>query len=82
MTVTIKKTSFQRLQTRIINYRDYRRFQTDVFSEELLTELVNENIVENEEGFSNLLDICKENLNYYDLSSRNMHKEIKLFPKK
>ena len=65
MTVTIMKTSFQRLQPRIINYRDYRRFQTDVFGEELLTELVNVNIVENEEGFSNLLDICKENLNYY-----------------
>ena len=52
MTVTIMKASFQRLQPRIINYRDYRRFQNDVFREELLSELLNVNIGENEEGFS------------------------------
>ena len=65
MTVTIMKASFQRLQPRIINYRDYRRFQNDVFREELLSELLNVNIGENEEGFSNFLDICKKNLNYH-----------------
>ena len=29
--------SFQKLQPRIINYRDYRRFQNDAFGEELLS---------------------------------------------
>ena len=36
MTVTILKASFQRLQPRVINYRDNRRFQNDVFKGELL----------------------------------------------
>ena len=51
MTVTIMKASFQRLQPRIINYRDYRRLQNDVFREELLSELVDVSIGENEEDF-------------------------------
>ena len=65
MTVTIMKASFQRLQSRIINYRDYRRFQNDAFREELLSELLNINIGENEEGFSNFLEISKKNVNYH-----------------
>ena len=44
ITVTIMKASFQRLQPRIINYRDYKRLQNDVFREELLSELLNVNI--------------------------------------
>ena len=65
MTVTIMKASFQRLQPRIIKYRDYRRFQNDVFREELLSELLDVSIGENEEDFSNFLDICKKNVNYH-----------------
>ena len=63
MTVPIMKASFQRLQPRIINYRDYRRFQNDVFREELLSELLDVSIGENEKDFSNFLDICKKNVN-------------------
>ena len=59
-TVTIMKVSFQRLQRRIINYRDYRRFQNDVFRAELLSELLKVIIRENEEGFSNFLDIVRK----------------------
>ena len=33
MTVTITKASFQRPQPRIINYREYKRFQNDMFRE-------------------------------------------------
>ena len=65
MSVTIMKASFQRLQSRIINYRDYRRFQNDVFREELLSELLDVSIGENGEDFSNFLDICKKNVNYH-----------------
>ena len=65
MTVTIMKASFQRFQPRIINYRDYKRFQNDVFREELLSELLNLNIDEKEGGFLNFLDICKKILNYH-----------------
>ena len=59
-TVTIMKVSFQRLQPRIVNYRDYRRFQNDVFRAELLSELLKVIIRENEEGFSNFLDIVRK----------------------
>ena len=65
MTVTIMKASFQRLQSRITNYRGYRRFQNDAFREELLSELLNVNIGENEEGFSNFLEINRKNVNYH-----------------
>ena len=71
MTVTIMKASFQRLQPRIINYRDYRRFQNDVFREELLSELLDVSIGENEEDFSNFLDICKKNVNYHAPCKQN-----------
>ena len=59
------KASFQRLQPRILNYGDYKRFQNDVFREELPSKLRNVNIDENEEDFSNFLDICKEIINYH-----------------
>ena len=65
MKVTIMKASFQRLQPTIINYKDYRRFQNDVFREEVLSELLDVSIGENEEDFSNFLDICKKNVNYH-----------------
>ena len=61
MTVTIMKASFQRLQPRIINYRDNKRFQNDMFREELLSDFLNVNIDENEERFS----ICRKIPNYY-----------------
>ena len=44
---------------------DYIHFQNDVFREELPSELLNVNIGENEEDFSNFLDICKKNVNYH-----------------
>ena len=57
------KAYFQRLQKRIINCRDYKRFQNDVFRKEFLSQLLIVTIDENEKGFSNFLDICKKNLN-------------------
>ena len=44
---------------------DYIRFQNNAFREELLSQLLNLNIGENEEDFSNFLDICKKNVNYH-----------------
>ena len=44
---------------------DYIHFQNDVFRKELPSELLNVNIGENEEDFSNFLDICKKNVNYH-----------------
>ena len=43
-----------------------------MFRKELLSEILNVNIGENEEGFSNFLDTCKKNLNYH-ASSKQKH---------
>ena len=69
MAVTIMKASSERLQPKIINYRDYKRFQNNVFREELLSELPNVNI--DEKCFSNFLDICKEILNHHAPCKKN-----------
>ena len=51
MTVIIMKPSFQRFQPRIINYRDYKRFQNDVIREQLLSELLNVNLIKMKKVF-------------------------------
>ena len=38
MVVTVMKTSFDRLKSRIITYRDYKSFKNKIFREELLYE--------------------------------------------
>ena len=60
MTVTIMKASFQRLQPRIINSRDYRCFQNDVFREELLSELLNVILVKMKKVFQIFLIYIKK----------------------
>ena len=65
MTVTIMKASFRRLQPRIINCKDCKHFQNNAFREELLSELLNVNIDENEDDFSNFLYIYEKILNYH-----------------
>ena len=39
MVVTAMKTSFERLKSRVINYRDYKSFENKLFWEDLLYEL-------------------------------------------
>ena len=78
MTVNITKVSFQRLQPRIINYWDYNRFQNDVFRVELLPGLLNVNIDENGEGFSNFLDIPKKIINYHAPCKQKYSRGIRL----
>ena len=60
MTVTIMKASLQRLQPRIIKYRDYRYFQNDVFREELLSERLNVNTGGNEKIFQIFLTYIRK----------------------
>ena len=67
MTVIAMKASFQRLQPRIINYKDYKCFQNNLFRKELLCKFLDVSIDESEEGFSILCDICKKILNYHVL---------------
>ena len=44
MTVTVMKTTFEKLKPNIIHYRDYRKFSNDKFRENLISRLPTENI--------------------------------------
>ena len=59
MTVTVMKTFFDKLQPRVVNYRDYKYFENDKFSTNLLSEFGKANIEEKENGLNNLPNACK-----------------------
>ena len=50
MVVTVMKIFFEKLQTRIGNYRDHKCFRNDRFRVDLLSELGQENKEQNEKG--------------------------------
>ena len=59
MVVTVMKTSFERLKSRVINYRDYKTFETKLFREGLLYEFSNATLEENADGFKEFIEICQ-----------------------
>ena len=64
MTVTVMKTFFEKLQPRVVNYRDYKYFEND-FRTDLLSEFGKANIEEKVNRLNNLLDACKRILDIY-----------------
>ena len=60
MTVTVMKATFEKLQPRVVTYRDYKYFENCKFRVDLLSELSKANIEENEEGLSDFLEHVKE----------------------
>ena len=65
MTVTVMKATFEKLQPRLVNYREYKYFENYRFRADLLSELSKANIEENEEGLSDFLSICKITLDLH-----------------
>ena len=59
MTATAMKATFEKLQPRVVNYRDYKYFENCRFRADLLSELIKVDIEENEEGLSDFLNTCK-----------------------
>ena len=59
MTITVMKATFEKLQPRVVNYRDYKYFENCRFRADLLSELIKVDIEENEEGLSDFLNTCK-----------------------
>ena len=57
MTVTVMKTTFQKLDPKIIHYRDYRKYCNDSFRQDLLSTLVMENI-NLSNGLQKFIGIC------------------------
>ena len=44
MTVTVMKTTYEKLKPRIVNYKDYKNFCNDTFRQILLKKLSTENM--------------------------------------
>ena len=65
MTVTVMKTTYEKLKPRIVNYRDYKNFCNDTFRQILLEKLAAENINTNCNGFEKFLQICINTLNIF-----------------
>ena len=65
MTVTVMKTTYERLKPRIVNYRDYKNFCNDTFWQVLLEKLSTENINTNWSGFEKPLQICIDTSNIF-----------------
>ena len=65
MTVNVMKTFFEKLQPRVVNYRDYKYFENDKFSTNLLSEFGKANTKEKESGLNDLLDACKRILDIH-----------------
>ena len=71
MTVTVMKTFFEKLQPRVLKYRDYKYFANDKFRTDLLSGLGKANIEEKQNGLNNLLNECKRIL---DIHASRKHK--------
>ena len=51
------KTFLEKLQIRLVNYRDYKHFKTDKCRTDLLSKLGKANIEEKETGLNNLMHV-------------------------
>ena len=65
MTLTVMKTFFEKLQPRVVNYRDYKYFENEKFMTDLFSDLGKANIEEKENGLNNLLNACKRILDIH-----------------
>ena len=62
MTVTVMKTTFEKLKPNMIHYRDYRKLSNDKFRENLISCLSTENIRVDCYGMAKFLQICIKTL--------------------
>ena len=58
MTVTVMKTTYEKLKLKIVNYRDYKNFCNETIPLIILEKLTEENINTNCNAFEKLLQIC------------------------
>ena len=58
MTVTVMKTTYEKLKLKIVNCRDYKNFCNETIRLIILEKLTEENINTNCNAFEKLLQIC------------------------
>ena len=63
----VMKTFFEKIQPRVVNYRNYKYFENDRFRTALLSQFGKANIDEKENGLNNLLNACKRILDIHAL---------------
>ena len=62
MTVTVMKTTFEKLKPNIVHCRDYRKFSNDKSRESLISQLLTGNIRVDCNGTETFLQICIKTL--------------------
>ena len=62
MTVTVMKSTFEKLKPNIVHYRDHRKLLNDKFRENLISRLSTENIKVDCNGMETFLLICTKTL--------------------
>ena len=63
LSVTVMKTTYEKLKPRITNYRDYKNFCNDTFRQKVLEKLATETINTNCSGLEKFIQICVNTLN-------------------
>lgn len=62
MILTVMRKNFRKFQLRIINYRFYKHFSNETYTESLINRLSQQNFVNNNGGFQRFYDISLETL--------------------
>ena len=74
MVVIVMKTSFERLKPRVINYRGYKSFESNLFWEELLFELSNSTLEQNADGLEEFIEMCQKALNHHAPAKQSFYR--------
>ena len=72
MIVTVMKTTFQRMPTKIRNYMDYRHFDINIFRQSILYELAKESVSNTD--LNKFIEICLKTLNNYAPSKKKYNR--------
>ena len=74
MIVTVMKTTFQKLDPKIIHYRDYRKYNNYSFRQDLLSTLIMENI-NLSNSLEKFIDICMKSLDKFAPRKKKIFKK-------
>ena len=76
ITESVLKMKFQKLQPRIIKYRDYKKFDNDNFREDLFFRLAIANAEANDAIFLDFCAIYQQTINHHASSNRSTREAI------
>ena len=78
MAVTVIKTSYRKIESRVINYQDYKSFSNEGFRESSLENLKGKLLENSDQSFSNFINTCNNVLDK-QLLKKNMLEVINRF---